>query len=114
MTDLVEMKVGSGRNSDGSKIPGYAARCGKSLSELLKENDSVVIKAMGGDAVGMSTVPEVIVANHCNIKTVGISCLTNMAAGILDQPLNHEEVIETSAKVKNDFIKLMNRVIEII
>lgn len=51
MTDLVEMKVGSGRNSDGSKIPGYAARCGKSLSELLKENDSVVIKAMGGDAV---------------------------------------------------------------
>lgn len=51
MTDLVEMKVGSGRNSDSSKIPGYAARCGKSLSELLKENDSVVIKAMGGDAV---------------------------------------------------------------
>lgn len=71
-------------------------------------------RIMGGDAVGMSTVPEVIVANHCNIKTVGISCLTNMAAGILDQPLNHEEVIETSAKVKNDFIKLMNRVIEII
>ena len=51
MTDLVEMKVGSARNSDGSKIPGYAARCGKSLSELLKENNSVVIKAMGGDAV---------------------------------------------------------------
>ena len=71
-------------------------------------------KIMGGDAVGMSTVPEVIVANHSGIKTVGISCLTNMAAGILDQPLNHEEVIETSARVKNDFIRLMNRVIEII
>ena len=71
-------------------------------------------RIMGGDAVGMSTVPEVIVANHSGIKTVGISCLTNMAAGILDQPLNHEEVIETSAKVKNDFIKLMNKVIEII
>ena len=71
-------------------------------------------RIMGGDAVGMSTVPEVIVANHCGIKTVGISCLTNMAAGILDQPLNHEEVIETSARVKNDFIKLMNRVIEVI
>lgn len=71
-------------------------------------------KILGGDAVGMSTVPEVIVANHSGIKTVGISCLTNMAAGILDQPLNHEEVIETSNRVKNDFIKLMNRVIELI
>ena len=71
-------------------------------------------KILGGDAVGMSTVPEVIVANHCGIKTVGISCLTNMAAGILDQPLNHEEVIETSNRVKKDFINLMNRVIETI
>lgn len=69
---------------------------------------------LGGDAVGMSTVPEVIVANHCGIKTVGISCLTNMAAGILNQQLNHEEVIETSNRVKNDFIKLMNKVIELI
>ena len=69
---------------------------------------------LGGDAVGMSTVPEVIVANHCGIKTVGISCLTNMAAGILDQPLNHEEVIETSNKVKKDFIRLMDRVINTI
>ncbi len=71
-------------------------------------------KILGGDAVGMSTVPEVIVANHCGIKTVGISCLTNMAAGILDQPLNHEEVIETSNRVKQDFINLMNKVIETI
>lgn len=69
---------------------------------------------MGGDAVGMSTVPEVLIANHCGIKTVGISCLTNMAAGILDQPLNHEEVIETSNRVKKDFINLMNRIIETI
>ena len=101
---------------------------GKELGLDLKQGDYVMFsgptyetpaevrmaKIMGGDAVGMSTVPEVIVANHSGIKTVGISCLTNMAAGILDQPLNHEEVIETSARVKNDFIKLMNRVIEII
>lgn len=71
-------------------------------------------RILGGDAVGMSTAPEVIIANHAGIKTVGISCITNMAAGILDQPLSHEEVMETSAKVKNDFIKLMNRVIETI
>ena len=73
-----------------------------------------MIRTLGGDAVGMSTVTEVIIANHSGIKTVGISCLTNMAAGILAQPLNHEEVIETSNKVKNDFINLMNKVIEII
>lgn len=71
-------------------------------------------RILGGDTVGMSTVPEVIIANHCGIKTVGISCITNMAAGILNQPLSHEEVMKTSAKVKNDFIKLMNKIVETI
>lgn len=62
-------------------------------------------RTLGGDAVGMSTVPEVIVANHCSMRVLGISCITNMAAGILDQPLNHEEVIETTEKVKNEFLR---------
>ena len=62
---------------------------------------------LGADAVGMSTVPEVIVANHQGVKVLGISCITNMAAGILDQPLNHEEVIETSMRVKGSFEKLI-------
>ena len=69
-------------------------------------------RVIGADAVGMSTVPEVIVAAHSGMKVLGISCLTNMAAGILDQPLNHEEVMETSAKVKETFTKLMNKIIE--
>ncbi|MGG7179049.1 purine-nucleoside phosphorylase [Clostridium paraputrificum] len=73
-----------------------------------------MIRTMGGDAVGMSTVPEVIVANHSGMKVVGISCLTNMAAGILEQPLNHEEVIETSNLVKNNFINLMKELIKAI
>lgn len=69
-------------------------------------------RTMGADAVGMSTVPEVIIAKHSGLQVVGISCMTNMAAGILDQPLNHEEVMETSEKVRKDFIKLMTNIIE--
>lgn len=71
-----------------------------------------MVRTLGGDAVGMSTVPEVIVANHCNLKVLGISCMTNMAAGILDQPLSHKEVMETSEKVRSTFIKLMTSIIK--
>lgn len=66
-----------------------------------------MLQIIGSDAVGMSTVPEVIIASHANMNVLGISCITNMAAGILDQPLNHEEVIETTQKVKSEFINLI-------
>lgn len=69
-------------------------------------------RILGADAVGMSTVPEVVTANHCGIMTTGISCITNMAAGILDQPLNHKEVMETADRVKDSFTKLIKSVIE--
>ena len=65
----------------------------------------------GADAVGMSTVPEAIAASHMGMHTLGISCLTNMAAGILDQPLNHEEVLETGERVKNTFSILVREII---
>lgn len=63
-----------------------------------------MFRILGGDAVGMSTVPEVIVARHSGINVLGISCISNMAAGILDQPLTHEEVIETTERVKANFL----------
>lgn len=70
-----------------------------------------MIRQWGADAVGMSTVPEVLAAAHMGMKTLGISCITNMAAGILPQPLSHQEVIETSQRVKETFKQLIRGVL---
>lgn len=69
-------------------------------------------RILGADAVGMSTVPEAMVARHGGMRVLGISCITNMAAGILDQPLCHEEVTETANRVKEQFKCLLDGVIE--
>jgi purine-nucleoside phosphorylase len=68
-------------------------------------------RAIGADLVGMSTVPEVIAARHSGIRVLGISCVTNMAAGTTDAPLNQEEVLETAARIKTQFIALLRGVI---
>lgn len=64
-------------------------------------------RLLGGDAVGMSTVPEAIAASHAGLRTLAISCMTNMAAGILDQPITHEEVLETGRRVEDKMKKLL-------
>lgn len=68
-------------------------------------------RSLGADAVGMSTVPEVIVARHVGLEVLGISCITNMASGILDQPLSHAEVIETTERVRATFLKFVKAVV---
>ncbi len=70
-----------------------------------------MLRGFGADAVGMSTVPEAIVARQMGMDVLGISCITNMAAGISDQAINHEEVLETGRRVRATFAQLLRRVI---
>jgi purine-nucleoside phosphorylase len=68
-------------------------------------------RALGADAVGMSTAPEAIVARHMGLEVLGISCITNAAAGVFPEPLHHSEVMETAQQVKGQFIALLEGII---
>jgi purine-nucleoside phosphorylase len=104
-----EMTVGEGNKLGIGMHEGvYAALAGPSYETPAEIR---YLRAIGADLVGMSTVPEVIVARHCRMRVLGISCVTNAAAGILDQPLSHAEVLETAERVKEQFIGLLKAVI---
>lgn len=107
--DLQEM-VGEEAKALGVTIRRgvYAALSGPSYEAPAEIH---MLRAFGADAVGMSTVPEAIVARHMGMKVLGISCITNMAAGISEQPINHEEVIETGERVRSTFTKLLRKLI---
>lgn len=86
----------------------YAALSGPSYETPAEIN---MLRSLGADAVGMSTVPEAIVARHMSMKVLGISCITNMAAGISEAPINHEEVMGTGERVRITFTQLLKRLI---
>ena len=86
----------------------YAALAGPSYETPAEIH---LMRNLGADAVGMSTVPEAIVARQMGIEVLGISCITNMAAGISDEPINHEEVMATGDRVRETFTQLLRRVV---
>jgi purine-nucleoside phosphorylase len=131
--------IGPNDNRLGARFPDMSEAYSKELREIAKEKaqqlnlnikEGVYVaftgptyetpaeirafRILGADAVGMSTVPEVIVARHSGVKVLGISCITNMAAGILDQPLSHEEVIETTERVKANFLLYVKELVKTI
>lgn len=108
--DLQEMVVEEAHGMGLQMRRGiYAALSGPSYETPAEIR---MLRTLGADAVGMSTVPEAIVARQMGMRVLGISCITNLASGVADQPIDHSEVIETGEHVRAAFTELLRRVIQ--
>ncbi len=101
----------TGKKQELDRILRRGVYCGLSGPSYETPSEIRMIRLLGGDAVGMSTVPEAIAARQMGIKVLGISCITNLAAGISDESINHAEVMETGAKVAHTFQSLLKKII---
>src|SRR6185312_9402114 len=107
--DWREIALAQGRRQGIKILEGvYAAVPGPSYETPAEIR---FLRTIGADVVGMSTVAEVVVARHCGMKVLAISVVTNMAAGILDQPINHAEVLETGRQIRGRFANLLRSLI---
>jgi len=107
---LLEMARMSAREAGIDVVEGVYAFAQGPMFETPAEIRA--LRILGADAVGMSTVSEVITARHSGMKVMGISCITNMAAGITGQALNHDEVLETTKRAGEKFVSLTSKIIE--
>ena len=108
------------------KLRALAAAAGRDVGLTLREGvyaacagpqyetpaEVRMLRGLGADLVGMSTVPEVIAAVHMGARVLGLSCCTNLAAGVTGEKLSHDEVTETAARVRDQFIALLTRILE--
>lgn len=85
--------------------------CGIGGPTYMTPSELIMLARVGGDAVGMSTVPEVIVASHCGLRVLGISCITDMAIGEELEPLTHEQVVEVANRTRPKFIQLVKKIV---
>jgi purine-nucleoside phosphorylase len=114
MTDVYTRRL-RGIADEAARDQGLALRHGVYAALLGPSYETPAeiryLRAIGADAVGMSTAAEAIVARHMGMEVLGLSCITNMAAGVLPQPLRHDEVMETAARVRGQFIALLEGII---
>lgn len=106
-----EKQAKTGKKTNPKNFLRRGVYCGLSGPSYETPAEIRALRLLGTDAVGMSTVPEAVTARQMKMNVIGISCITNMAAGISDEPIYHEEVMETGAKVAGKFQELLRRVI---
>lgn len=106
-----EEAAGIARERSEENILGSGVYCALSGPTYETPSEIRMYRSFGADAVGMSTVPEAIAARHQGMRVLGISCITNLAAGMSDEPINHEEVMETGERVSSVFKELLRRII---